>query len=284
MRHLRRFFPPLFFIWPLLGIVFLAAIYYMVVGYAFTFLRQSFDWEHEMISNWGDEATIINGLVLGLLLSIRYHKLFDRWWEARTVWGVMVNDIRNLTLKLDTYCELTPEEERRYANNLTEFVQVLAAHLREESHPGEEHDLQHPPSRSVKKLYQQVHELRAADRMSFESFLALDQHLSGLLNACGASERIMQTQLPYSYYALLRQGITIYLLATPCYLYLEMMEAGLFIYLILVYFLVGGEMALSQLERLFHSNDDGIKSQLIADRLESYLQDVMIDLPAKRRE
>jgi len=177
---------------------------------------------------------------------------------------------------------LTAEEASRYAHNLTDFVQQLSAHLRQEEIPGEAGDIEHPPSRTVKKLYTQIHELREQDRMSFESFLTLDKHLRGLLDACGASERILQTRLPISYYALLRQGITVYLLLTPFYLHLEMMEAGLILYLVLVYFLVGGEIALSHLEELFERHPDGIKNQVISDRLEAYIKDVMVDQPHKQ--
>jgi len=102
MKLYKKLFPHLHFFWKLVGVVLLGAAYYLLVEYGVRAVHDYYQFETEWIINWGDEATIINGLILGLLLTIRYHKLFDRWWEARTIWGVLVNDIRNLTLKLDT--------------------------------------------------------------------------------------------------------------------------------------------------------------------------------------
>ena len=42
----------------------------------------------------------MNGLVLGFLLSFRNNHAYDRWWEARKLWGQLVNDSRNLCLKV----------------------------------------------------------------------------------------------------------------------------------------------------------------------------------------
>ncbi len=145
MRILKRIFPLLHFSWQLVAIVISAAVYYFLVELGFN----HFDLDHQWISNWGDEATIINGLVLGLLLAIRYQKLFDRWWEARTIWGMLVNDVRNLALKVDIYCNLNAQEAKLFSVSLSQFVQVSETHLREQIIPPQEGELKHPPSRYV---------------------------------------------------------------------------------------------------------------------------------------
>lgn len=38
----------------------------------------------------------IMGSILSLLLAFRSNQAYDRWWEARTLWGAMVNDSRTI--------------------------------------------------------------------------------------------------------------------------------------------------------------------------------------------
>lgn len=35
------------------------------------------------------------GLLLSLFLRFRYSQAFNRWWEARVLWGALVNQSRN---------------------------------------------------------------------------------------------------------------------------------------------------------------------------------------------
>jgi putative membrane protein len=56
--------------------------------------------------------TII-GTVISLLLAFRSNQAYDRWWEARTIWGAVVNDSRSLTRQILSFTvsdEYQPEE------------------------------------------------------------------------------------------------------------------------------------------------------------------------------
>lgn len=39
----------------------------------------------------------ILGIVLGLFLVFRMNSAYERWWEGRSRWGLMVNESRNLS-------------------------------------------------------------------------------------------------------------------------------------------------------------------------------------------
>ena len=41
------------------------------------------------------------GFVISLLLVFRTNTAYDRWWEGRKIWGAIVNDSRNLALKIN---------------------------------------------------------------------------------------------------------------------------------------------------------------------------------------
>jgi putative membrane protein len=40
------------------------------------------------------------GFVISLLLVFRTNTAYDRWWEGRKMWGALVNNSRNLAIKL----------------------------------------------------------------------------------------------------------------------------------------------------------------------------------------
>lgn len=58
---------------------------------------------------------MIMGTVISLLLAFRSNQAYDRWWEARTVWGAIVNDSRSFTREVLTFISSNefPEEAER---------------------------------------------------------------------------------------------------------------------------------------------------------------------------
>jgi len=59
----------------------------------------------------------ILGTVIGLLLGFRTNQSYDRWWEARTIWGGIVNDSRTLIRQLLTFIPtsaLPPAEKQKF--------------------------------------------------------------------------------------------------------------------------------------------------------------------------
>ncbi len=45
------------------------------------------------------------GFVISLLLAYRTNTAYDRWWEGRKLWGTLVNNSRNFSLKLAAILE-----------------------------------------------------------------------------------------------------------------------------------------------------------------------------------
>ena len=42
------------------------------------------------------------GTAISILLSFKLNQSYDRWWEARKIWGTIVNNSRNLVLQLQS--------------------------------------------------------------------------------------------------------------------------------------------------------------------------------------
>ncbi len=56
----------------------------------------------------------IAGAALGLLLILRTNAGYDRWWEARKLWGGIVNQSRNLVISALSYGPADPGWRERF--------------------------------------------------------------------------------------------------------------------------------------------------------------------------
>jgi putative membrane protein len=54
---------------------------------------------------------VILGTCIALLLAFRTNQAYDRWWEARTAWGAIVNDSRSLIRQLQMFLTAEPDNE-----------------------------------------------------------------------------------------------------------------------------------------------------------------------------
>src|ERR1044072_1349910 len=54
------------------------------------------------------------GTVISLLLGFRSNQAYDRWWEARQVWGAIVNDSRTFARQVISFTSNLYEDEAIY--------------------------------------------------------------------------------------------------------------------------------------------------------------------------
>lgn len=53
------------------------------------------------------------GTAISVLLSFNLNQSYDRWWEARKIWGAIVNDSRSLVLQLQSFVSEEKKESIR---------------------------------------------------------------------------------------------------------------------------------------------------------------------------
>ena len=149
-------------------------------------------------------------------------RTYDRWWEARKVWGAIVNDSRSLVIQLQT---LVPEGNevavRRIAHRQIAWCYCLGQSLRGQSptenlgdllSPADLEELAHHSNKPLGLLSltaRDVKELRAKDQLELFSQLQLDNTLVRLCDSQGKAERIKSTVFPVTYRVFLHA--TIYL-------------------------------------------------------------------------
>jgi len=157
----------------------------------------------------------------------RTNTAYDRWWEGRKQWGAMVNDCRNLAMKLNT---LLPKEEVGlrvyYKHMIPNYVFAMKEHLREGviwteintdaiENIEEIKSKKHVPNAIAQQMYWKLQDQFYKGNLSGEQMLMLDKELKGLTDNLGACERIRKTPIPYSYSLFLKKFIFAYTITMP---------------------------------------------------------------------
>lgn len=270
-------------LWP--AILFMGLLSWLVAYLELDYFNLS---QNSALKNTSILHTVI-GFVLSLLLVFRTNTAYDRWWEGRKMWGKLVNDSRNLAIKLNA---LIPEEDKvtriYFSNKIKLFAKVLHTHLTsestkymldEEDHPEYDESLkaQHPPTKVVGKMYVALQKLEKDKIISPQDKLILDQNLNGLLDVAGACERIKNTPIPIAYAVFIKKFIFVYVLTLPIgYVF----TTGYFIVplvMIIFYVLLSIELIAEEIEDPFNGGTDDLPTAKIAENIGKYVSNVLKD-------
>lgn len=166
---------------------------------------------------------------LSLFVAFRNNSAYDRWWEARTLWGGLVNDSRIFTRQVLTLVDRRSDDDA--VTELVElqiaYVHALRCHLRGQN-PFAELSTRLPaalvawlrtqrnvPNALLLDAGQRLRALFDQGRLDAYRFVQLDSTLSRLAHIQGACERIKNTPLPRQYEYFPRVLVGAYCLLLP---------------------------------------------------------------------
>lgn len=167
------------------------------------------------------------GAALGLLLVLRTNGGYDRWWEARKLWGAIVNQCRNLAIDASAYGPQNSYWQNRFLNLVAAFPHVCMASLREEKPSINVQQLlgetsaeqllraEHMPSAVVESMAKLLREAKEEMGMDGFIFMQLDRERALLIDHIGGCERIKKSPLPLAYSIKIRRFIATFLLTLP---------------------------------------------------------------------
>ena len=148
------------------------------------------------------------GTIVTILLAFRTSQSYERWWEARTIWGAIVNDSRTLTRNV---LQFLPENEsverKKFAERQIIFVNALGETLRKVPlSPKVEayvkfHNINavNLPNALLDEHSHQIGQLKTEGKISDFQQLQLNEIVSRLCDSMGKCERIKNTVFPRSY-------------------------------------------------------------------------------------
>lgn len=228
------------------------------------------------------DSAIYSSVLLGLLLVFRTNSAYDRWWEGRKLWGQLVNDSRNLSIKVAAFVSVSQEEKIQFGKLLVAFAYAFKEHLREGVRPEElgeyacvAESVEHVPARISEMLVQQIETWRKDGKLESIEMLQMDPHIRGLLDVCGGCERIKSSPISISYRAFLRQVIGLNLLALPWYLIPEFQLLSIPLILIASYFLIGMELIAEDVEEPFGRGGDDLPLDKICATIKASVHEIL---------
>lgn len=169
----------------------------------------------------------IAGAALGLLLILRTNAGYDRWWEARKLWGGIVNQSRNVAISALVYGPSDSTWREKIVKWVAVYPHIARCSLRGEQPPpevaalvGEETSRRiasavHMPSYVAMKLAELLREACDSHQMDRFAFIQVDRERAALIDHIGACERILKTPLPKAYAIKIRRFIALFLLTLP---------------------------------------------------------------------
>jgi putative membrane protein len=168
-----------------------------------------------------------SGLVLGLLLVFRTAAGYDRWWEARKLWGAIINQSRNLAVDLRVYGPREDHWQDDTARWITAFAHAVRGTLQDRRKLPEIEALlgevearrvssaEHMPTYVAGRIAGLLRGARDAHRLDAFAFVQADRERAALLDHAGGCERILKTPIPTVYSITIRRFVALYLLALP---------------------------------------------------------------------
>jgi putative membrane protein len=225
----------------------------------------------------GNEVVAALTVGLGVLVVFRNNVAYSRWWEARTLWGQLINELRNLALKVRAHVAADPEEFRPFARLLIGFAHALRLHLRSvkgvQSVPGFEHEpttFPHAPGYIAERVHQTLDRWNRQGKLEGTIWI-LDPHAAALMDVCGACERIRNTPLAPSYRALWRWGIALFVVVAPWPAAMDMGWWCLSVLAVAFAFLIGIELTAEAVEEPFGQEGDDLSLETYCRSIETFV-------------
>jgi putative membrane protein len=164
------------------------------------------------------------GTAVSLLLAFRTAQSYERWWEARTVWGAIVNDSRSLVRQLMQFIpDNLKYEIKEFADRQIVWTYALGESLRrQEFSPSVQaylniHQIKatNIPNVLLDKHSETIKQLAAAGAITDIQQVQLNETLARLCDSMGKCERIKNTVFPRSYSLLVHTLIYVFAAILP---------------------------------------------------------------------
>ena len=164
------------------------------------------------------------GTTIALLLSFKLSQSYDRWWEARKIWGAIVNDSRSLVIQLKNFTSnKNPKAVKAIAYRQIAWCYAFSRKLRklEECENLDQYiatdelkkvsNFSNLPLAMMDLQSQEVGALHQSELINNFQHIQLDNTIVRLVASMGKAERIKNTVFPKTYRLTLQSLVYIFL-------------------------------------------------------------------------
>jgi len=222
------------------------------------------------------------GFVISLLLVFRTNTAYDRWWEGRRMWGALVNNSRNLAIKLAVMLK-DKEDKAIFKKLIPGYADVLNQHLKNRDISHELFDdavlsadhYTHKPNQIAKSMIASVNDLYINGKLTGDQLIILNAEIQSFTDICGACERIKNTPIPYSYSAFIKKFIFFYVMTLP---FGYVFQLGYFVIPVVVfifYVLASLELIAEEIEDPFGTDPNDLPLDKIAANIRKNVEELI---------
>lgn len=222
------------------------------------------------------------GFVISLLLVFRTNTAYDRWWEGRRMWGSLVNNSRNLAIKLTAI--LKDEKDRNYFRKMIpSYASILHKHLNDSDTSKQlfdDVDLEidhhtHKPNQVAKMLFDKINDLYESKKITGDQLILLNTELQSFTEICGACERIKNTPIPYSYSAFIKKFIFFYVMTLPFGYSFSLGYYVVPVVVFIFYVLASLELIAEEIEDPFGPDQNDLPTKKIAENIKKHIEELL---------
>ena len=220
------------------------------------------------------------GFVISLLLVFRTNTAYDRWWEGRKIWGSLVNNSRNLALKLSAI--LHDESDRAFFRKIIpSYASILNKHLKDEETSKQlfedvviEHH-KHRPNQVAKILFHKINDLYNAKKITGDQLIIINHEIQSFTDICGACERIKNTPIPYSYSSFIKKFIFFYVMTLPFGYVFNLGYYVIPVVVFIFYVLASLEVLSEEIEDPFGNDENDLPTQKMAENIKKHVEELI---------
>lgn len=168
------------------------------------------------------------GAIMGLILVFRVNAGYDRWWEARKLWGNVVNCSRNLAIVITNYVKGSNKDDIDNILGLIAAMPYLmknnlrgstsgdqVKHLLSDDTNAQLQQWPHKPNLISSKIATMLSQMQEGGHLNQISFLKAEELRETILDCHGACERILKTPMPFVMAIKSRRFILLFLITLP---------------------------------------------------------------------
>lgn len=230
------------------------------------------------------------GTALSILLGFRNNACYERWWEARRLWGGLVATGRALARQSMI---LPPADRHRIVSLTIAFGQALVLHLRPAGDDGKfarrlgPEDLAacrasaNPPDALLRLLARELAGLRGRGAITDIAWQTLDRTVGEMGAAQAACERLRTTPVPFAYTLLVHRTAYLFCALLP-FGFADALGWGTpLIAALVAYTFFGLDVLGDELEQPFELAPNATPIAALADTMERNLREALgeADLP-----
>ncbi len=222
------------------------------------------------------------GIVIGLVLIFRANRAYERWWEARSLWGNLISVSRNLAIKIKSILNLDASQLKDTSTFIITFANALKKQLHNkdpnvkiETFSPERNNPGYTGIQLVNHFYMIMKDWRKQDLLTIQEFWLIDQELRTFMLIVGGCEKIKNTLMPVSFRVFSRQIIFIFILLLP-WVFVSSLSYFIIIFSLLSsYIILGLEEIAYSLEQPFGDTEDHLNMEKMVKIIEKSTMEIL---------